>query len=340
MEFTVSQIAELLNGEIEGDGTKKVSRLDKIQDGAEGGISFLSNMKYEPYIYSTNSTAVIVAKDFSPAKPINTTLIKVKDPYSGFTQLLEAYAQFTKHSKIGVEQPSFMDSSSKFGEGGYRAAFSYIGKDCKIGNNVIIHSQAFIGDKVTIGDNCIIHAGVKIYNETIIGNNCEFHPNVVIGADGFGFAPQEDKTYKNIPQLGNVLIEDNVSIGSNSTVDCATMGSTIIKKGAKIDNLVQIAHNVIIGENTVIAAQSGISGSTEIGKNCIIAGQVGIIGHLKIADNTTIGAKTGITKSINKPGQTIFGYIGYEMKEFLKSYSIFKNLPSLQNKIKDLEKKQ
>ncbi|UCS95566.1 UDP-3-O-(3-hydroxymyristoyl)glucosamine N-acyltransferase [Echinicola marina] len=340
MEFTVSQIAELLNGEIEGDGTKKVSRLDKIQDGAEGGISFLSNMKYEPYIYSTHSTAVIVSKDFSPAKPINTTLIKVKDPYSGFTQLLEAYAQFTKRAKTGVEEPSYMDSSSKIGEGGYRGAFSYIGKDCKIGNNVTIHPQTYIGDKVSIGDNCIIHAGVKIYNDTIIGNNCEFHPNVVIGADGFGFAPQEDKTYKNIPQLGNVLIEDNVSIGANSTIDCATMGSTIIKKGVKIDNLVQIAHNVIIGENTVIAAQAGISGSTEIGKSCIIAGQVGIIGHLKIADNTTIGAKTGISKSINKPGQTFFGYIGFEMKEFLKSYSIFKNLPSLQNKIKDLEKKQ
>jgi len=340
MEFTVSQIAELLNGEIEGDGSKKVSRLDKIQDGAEGGISFLSNMKYEPYIYSTESSAVIVAKDFAPTKPVSTTLIKVKDPYTGFTQLLEAYAQLTKQSKTGIEQPSFMDSSSQMGEGGYRAAFSYIGKDTKIGKNVFIHSQAFIGDKVTIGDNCIIHAGVKIYNDTIIGNNCEFHPNAVIGADGFGFAPQEDKTYKNIPQLGNVLIEDNVSIGSNSTIDCATMGSTIIKKGVKIDNLVQIAHNVIIGENTVIAAQSGISGSTEIGKNCIIAGQVGIIGHLKIADNTTIGAKTGVSKSISKPGQTLLGLIGFDMKEFLKSYSIFKNLPSLQDRIKDLEKKQ
>ncbi|GAB3660510.1 UDP-3-O-(3-hydroxymyristoyl)glucosamine N-acyltransferase [Echinicola sediminis] len=340
MEFTVSQIAELLNGTVEGDSTQKVNRLDKIQEGKAGGISFLSNMKYEPYLYSTASSAVIVANDFAPSKPFSTTLIRVKDPYSSFTQLLEAYAQLTKQSKSGVEQPSFMDDSSQIGEGGYRAAFSYIGKDCKIGNNVIIHSQAFIGDKVTIGDNCIVHAGVKIYNDTVIGNNCEFHPNVVIGSDGFGFAPQEDKSYKNIPQLGNVLIEDNVSIGSNSTIDCATMGSTIIKKGVKIDNLVQIAHNVIIGENTVIAAQSGISGSTEIGRNCIIAGQVGIIGHLKIADNTIIGAKTGVSKSITKPGQTIFGYIGYEMKEFLKSYSIFKNLPSLQDKIKDLEKKQ
>ncbi|WP_200976118.1 UDP-3-O-(3-hydroxymyristoyl)glucosamine N-acyltransferase [Echinicola sp. 20G] len=340
MEFTVSQIAELLSGKIEGDGSQKVSRLDKIQEGKTGGISFLSNLKYEPFIYTTSSSAVIVSLDFEPVKPITTTLIRVKDPYSAFTQLLEAYAQFTKQSKVGVEQPSYMDDSSKMGEGGYRAAFSYIGKNCKIGDQVSIHGQAYIGDNVQIGDRCIIHAGAKIYKDTVIGNDCEIHPNVVIGADGFGFAPQEDKTYKNIPQLGNVIIEDKVSIGSNSTIDCATMGSTIIKKGVKIDNLVQIAHNVIIGENTVIAAQSGISGSTEIGKNCIIAGQVGIIGHLKIADNTTIGAKTGISKSITKSGQTIFGYMGYEMKEFLKSYSIFKNLPSLQNKIKELEKKQ
>ncbi|AWW31678.1 UDP-3-O-(3-hydroxymyristoyl)glucosamine N-acyltransferase [Echinicola strongylocentroti] len=340
MEFTVSQIAALLNGTVEGDGSQKVNRLDKIQEGKAGGVSFLSNMKYESHLYNTEATAVIVGEDFSPSKPLSTSLIKVKDPYSGFTQLLEAYAQLTKHSKTGVEEPSYMDQSTKMDDGGYRGVFSHIGKNCRIGKQVIIHAQAYIGDNVKIGDRCIIHSGAKIYNDTAIGNDCEIHPNVVIGADGFGFAPQEDKSYKNIPQLGNVILEDNVSVGSNSTIDCATMGSTIIKKGVKIDNLVQIAHNVIIGEHTVIAAQSGISGSTEIGKNCVIAGQVGIIGHLKIADNTTVGAKTGVSKSILQSGKIIFGYMGFEMKEFLKSYSIFKNLPSLQDRVKELEKKQ
>ncbi|AGA78510.1 UDP-3-O-(3-hydroxymyristoyl)glucosamine N-acyltransferase [Echinicola vietnamensis] len=340
MEFTVSQVAALINGTVEGDGSQKVERIDKIQEGKKGGISFLSNMKYEPHIYGTASSAVIVSEDFSPSKPLQTTLIRVKDPYSGFTQLLEAYAQLTKHTKTGVEEPSFMDKTSKMQDGGYRGAFSYIGKNCSIGQQVSIHAQAYIGDNVKIGDRTIIHPGARIYSDTIIGNDCEIHPNVVIGADGFGFAPQEDKSYKNIPQLGNVILEDHVSVGSGSTIDCATMGSTLIKKGVKIDNLVQIAHNVIIGEHTVIAAQAGISGSTEIGKNCVIAGQVGIVGHLKIADNTTIGAKTGVSKSILESGKTIFGYMGYEMKEFLKSYSIFKKLPSLQDRVKELEKKQ
>ncbi len=340
MEFTVNQIADLLSGKVEGDGSLKVWRLDKIQEGAEGGISFLSNQKYEPYLYSTNATAVIVSQDFRPSKPVGATLIRVKDAYTGFTQLLEAYAQMTKRSKSGVEQPSFMDESSHMEEGGYRGAFSYIGKNAKIGQQVLIHPHAYIGDNVTIGDHSIIHSGVKIYQDTVIGKHCEIHPNVVIGSDGFGFAPQEDKTYKNIPQLGNVIIEDHVSIGANSTIDCATMGSTIIKRGVKIDNLVQIAHNVVIGENTVIASQAGISGSSEIGKNCIIAGKAGVVGHIKIADNTTIGANTGISKSITIPGKTLFGYMGFDMKDFLKSYAAFKNLPILQNKVKELEKKQ
>lgn len=340
MEFTVNQIADLLNGKVEGDGSQKVSRLDKIQDGTKGGISFLSNLKYEPYLYSTNSSAVIISQDFQPSKPVKTTLVRVKDAYTGFTQLLEAYAQMTKRSKSGVEQPSFIAESSQMGEGGFRGAFSYIGQNTKIGKHVLIHAHVYIGDNVTIGDHCILHPGVKVCQDTMIGSHCEFHPNVVIGSDGFGFAPQEDKTYKNIPQLGNVIIEDHVSIGTNSTIDCATMGSTIIKRGVKIDNLVQVAHNVVIGENTVIAAQTGISGSTEIGKNCIIGGKAGIVGHLKIADNTTIGANTGISKSISTPGKTILGYMGFDMKDFLKSYAAFKNLPSLQNKVKELEKKQ
>jgi UDP-3-O-[3-hydroxymyristoyl] glucosamine N-acyltransferase len=339
MEFSLAQIAQLIGGKVEGDSTLKVSRLDKIQDGLPGGISFLSNEKYESFIYDTKATAVIVSENFEPQKPLSTNLIRVKNAYEGFTLLLEAYAMMLQSSKSGKEEPSFFDESSTMGENYYRGAFSYVGKNCIIGNSVKIYPQAYIGNNVKIGNNTIIHAGVKIYDNTKIGDNCEIHPGAVIGGDGFGFAPLPDGSYKKIPQLGNVVIEDNVSIGTNTTVDCATMGSTLIKKGAKIDNLVQIAHNVIIGENTVIAAQAGISGSTELGKNCVIAGKAGIIGHLKIADNTTIGASTGISKSITKSGQTLFGYVGYDIKDFLKSYSLFKKLPELNDRIKELEKK-
>lgn len=339
MEFTLGQVAAILQGKVEGDETQKVYRLDKIQEGKEGGISFLSNEKYQAFIYETEATAVIVSENFTPAKELKTTLIRVKDAYSGFTTLLEAYNQFTKTSMVGVQEPCYMDPTSKMGENGFRGAFSHIGKGCMIGNEVKIHPQVFIGDRVKIGNNTIIHSGAKIVSDTSIGSNCEIHPGAVIGSDGFGFAPQPDGTYKTIPQIGNVIIEDNVSIGANTTIDCATMGSTIIKKGVKIDNLVQIAHNVVIGENTVIASQTGISGSTEIGANCIIAGQAGIVGHIKIADKTIVGANTGISKSIKKEGQTVFGYIGFDMKNFLKSYTIFKNLEDLQNRLRELEKK-
>lgn len=340
MEYTIYEIASLLDGKVEGDGSQIVNRLDKIQEGKEGGIGFLSNLKYEPYLYSTQCTAVIVSDDYKPTKKINATLIRVADAYIGFTRLLEAYAESQKENKFGVEQPSYIGENCEIGPNIYRAAFSYIGNQVKIGNNVKIHAHAFIGDQVIIGDNCIIHSGAKIYHDCIIGINCEIHACTVIGSDGFGFAPQEDGTFKNIPQLGNVILEADVNVGANTTIDRATMGSTIIKKGVKIDNLVQIAHNVVIGENTVIASQTGISGSTEIGKNCIIAGKAGIVGHIKIADNTTIGANTGISKSIKKPNTSIFGYMGFDPKDFLKSYTIFKKLPELQNKLQELEKKQ
>ncbi|MCH6201146.1 UDP-3-O-(3-hydroxymyristoyl)glucosamine N-acyltransferase [Aquiflexum sp. LQ15W] len=339
MEFSLGQIAELIGGKVEGDNTLKVRRLDKIQEGLPGGISFLSNEKYESFIYETKATAVIVSENFEPNKPLSTTLIRVKNAYEGFTTLLEAYAMLVQSSKSGIEEPSFFDETSSIGANYYRGAFSYVGKNCIIGSSVKIYPNAFIGNNVKIGNNTVIHAGVKIYDNTQIGENCEFHPGAVIGGDGFGFAPLPDGSFKKIPQLGNVVIEDNVSIGTNTTVDCATMGSTLIKKGAKIDNLVQIAHNVIIGENTVIAAQTGISGSTEIGKNCMIAGKAGIVGHIKIADNTTVGANTGVSKNITKSGQTLFGYVGYDIKDFLKSYSLFKKLPELLDRIKELEKK-
>ena len=340
MEFTLGQVAAILQGTVEGDENQKVSRLDKIQEGKPGGISFLANEKYTQFIYDTEATAVIVSKSFVATKALKTNLIRVEDAYNGFTQLLEAYAMMMKSSVVGIEEPSYIDASSQIGGQSYRAAFSYIGKNCKIGDSVKIYSHAHIGDRVQIGDNTIIHAGVKICADTVIGSNCEIHPGAVIGSDGFGFAPQQDGTYRPIPQIGNVIIEDNVSIGANSTIDCATMGSTTIKKGAKIDNLVQIAHNVIIGENTVVASQTGISGSTIIGKNCIIAGKAGIVGHITIADNTTIGANTGISKSITKPGSTLFGYMAMDGKNFLKSYSIFKKLDTIEDRIRELEKKQ
>ncbi|MFC4873736.1 UDP-3-O-(3-hydroxymyristoyl)glucosamine N-acyltransferase [Negadavirga shengliensis] len=340
MEFTINQIAQLLNGRVEGDGSQKIYKLDKIQEGSPGGISFLSNPKYEPYLYTTGCSAIIVSEDFEPQKEVQAILIRVKDAYSGFTRLLEIYGDSKTTQLVGVEEPSYIDSTSSMGENAYRGAFSYIGKNCKIGNNVQIHPQVYIGDQVTIGDNCVFHPGVKIMKQSQIGNNCEFFAGAVVGSDGFGFAPQSDGTYKNIPQLGNVIIEDDVSIGANTTIDCATMGSTIIRRGVKIDNLVQIAHNAKIGEDTVIAAQSGISGSSEIGRNCVLAGKSGIVGHVKLADRTTVGANTGVSKSIDKPGHTVLGFIGFEIKDFLKSYAVFKKLPLLQSKLKDLEKKQ
>lgn len=340
MEFTLAQIAGILGGKVEGDDSQKVSRLDKIQEGKAGGISFLANEKYEQYIYETDATAVIVSEDFVASKPVKASLIRVKNAYTGFTLLLETYAQFLKTSKSGAEEPSYFDPSSQIGENYYRAAFSYVGKNCRIGSNVKIYPHAYIGDNVQIGDHTIIHAGVKICSGSIIGSHCEIHPGAVIGSDGFGFAPQEDGSYRAIPQIGNVVLEDYVSIGANTTVDCATMGSTVIKKGAKIDNLVQLAHNVVIGEHTVIASQTGISGSTEVGKHCVIAGQVGVVGHIKIADKTTVGAKTGVSKTITEQGQTLFGFVGFDLKEYLKSYAIFKKLPQLQDRVRELEKKQ
>ena len=271
MEFSLAQIAAILNGTVEGDENKTVNRLDKIQEGKSGGISFLANEKYTLHIYETEATAVIVSEDFEASKPLKTNLIRVKDAYTGFTILLEAYSTMLKSSFVGIEEPSYMDESSRMGEHVYRGAFSYIGKNCQIGNHVKIHPHAFIGDRALIGDYTIIHSGARICSDTVMGQHCEIHPGAVIGSDGFGFAPQPDGSYKTIPQIGNVILEDHVSVGANSTIDCATMGSTILRKGVKIDNQVQIAHNVIIGENTVIASQTGISGSTEIGKNCVIA---------------------------------------------------------------------
>jgi UDP-3-O-[3-hydroxymyristoyl] glucosamine N-acyltransferase len=341
MEFTITQIAGMLGGQVNGDGTQKINMLGKIQDAKQGQIAFLANPKYEQYIYTTEASAVIVKKDFQPRKEITTTLILVEDPYSSFTALLEEYHKLISFQKSGIEQPSFIGTNSIIGNSIYRGAFSYIGNDAKIGDNVKIYPHVYVGDNVVIGDNTILHTNVKLYAGTKLGSNCVIHAGTVIGSDGFGFAPQTDGTYKTIPQLGNVIIEDNVSIGANTVIDCATLfgDSTIIRAGVKLDNLIQIAHNVEIGKNTVIAAQTGISGSTKIGENCMLAGQVGIAGHLTIANNTGIGAQAGIGKTIKEEGEKIMGSPGFDVKGYFKAYAVFKRLPNLQDRLRELEKK-
>ncbi len=327
----------MLDGTTVGDDQILIHSAAKIEEGAPGCISFLANSKYEPYIYTTKSSAVIVNKDFIPKKDIDATLIYVENAYTAFTVLLEEYQKRIANAKFGVEQPSFMGENSVMGSDGYRGAFSYIGRNCVIGSDVKIYPQVYIGDSVEIGDDSVIHPGVRIYSNTVIGRNCTIFANTVIGSDGFGFAPQADGTYKTIPQLGNVVLEDNVSIGANATIDCATMGSTIIRRGAKVDNLVQIAHNVEVGKNTVIAAQSGVSGSTRVGEQCVIAGQVGISGHLTIANHTKIGAQSGLGKSIKKEGLSLSGSPSRDLNEHLRSMANVRKLPELERRIKELE---
>jgi UDP-3-O-[3-hydroxymyristoyl] glucosamine N-acyltransferase len=341
MEFTVSQIAVMLGGEVKGNGADKVNMLAKIQDAKKGQIAFLSNPKYEQYIYTTQASAVIVKKDFAPKKEITSSLILVDDPYISFTLLLEEYHKLISFQKTGIEQPSYVGENTTTGSNIYRGAFSYLGNNTRVGDNVKIYPHVYIGDNVVIGNNTIIHPGVKIYSDTRIGNNCVIHSGTVIGSDGFGFAPQEDGTYKTIPQLGNVIIEDNVAIGGNTVVDCATLfgDSTFIRKGVKLDNLIQIAHNVEIGQNTVIAAQTGVSGSTKIGENCVIAGQVGVAGHLVITNNTSIGAQSGILKSIKNEGEKLLGSPAFDVKEYFRTYAVFKQLPDLNFRLRELEKK-
>jgi UDP-3-O-[3-hydroxymyristoyl] glucosamine N-acyltransferase len=332
MKFKIQQIADILEGEVVGNPDAEVSRLSKIEEGTEGSLTFLSNPKYLNYIHTTKSTAVIVNKSQIFEAPIKASLIKVDDAYSAFTKLLEFYNQ-VKYNKTGIEESSHIGKNVHYGSDFYLGKFSYIADNVRIGNNVKIFPNSFLGDNVVLGDNVIIFAGAKIYADTVIGANCKIHSGVVLGADGFGFAPKEDGTYDSIPQIGNVIIEDNVDIGANSTVDRATLGSTIVRKGVKLDNHIQIAHNVEIGENTVIAAQTGIAGSTKIGKNCQIGGQVGIAGHLIIGNNVRIQAQSGIGKNL-KDGETVQGSPAFDYGSFNKSYVHFKNFPKI---VKDFE---
>ncbi|QBN17541.1 UDP-3-O-(3-hydroxymyristoyl)glucosamine N-acyltransferase [Flavobacterium nackdongense] len=337
MKFTAEQIAGVLGGEVIGNPKAEVYKLSKIEEGSEGSISFLANPKYLPYIYSTQATITIVNNSFIPEAELQTTLIKVEDAYMSFTKLLEFYDQATKASKSGIEQPVFLPDSVQYGANLYLGCFSYIGENTQIGDNVKIYPNCFIGEKVKIGNNVTIFAGAKIHSETVIGDNSVMYSGVVIGADGFGFAPNADGTYSKIPQIGNVIIEDGVEIGANTTIDRATMGSTIIRNGVKLDNQIQIGHNVEIGENTVIAAQTGIAGSTKIGKNCMIGGQVGIVGHLTIGNNVKIQAQSGVARNI-KDDEVLQGSPTFAYSDFSKSYVHFKNLPKIVTEIEELKK--
>jgi len=337
VKFTAEQIADILEGDIIGKSDAEVYKLSKIEEGTEGALTFLSNPKYTPYIYSTNASIVIVNKSFVPEQDINTTLIKVEDAYLAFSKILEYY-NAVKLNKEGIEQPSFISKSVKYGANLYLGAFAYIGEGVVLGNNVKVFPNAYIAENVTIGDDTIVYSGAKIYSDTIIGKNCVINSGAIIGADGFGFAPNEDGSYSKIPQIGNVIIEDYVDIGAATTIDKATMGSTIIRTGVKLDNQIQIGHNAEIGKHTVIAAQSGIAGSSKIGEYCQIGGQVGIAGHITIGHHVRIQAQSGIARNV-KDGEVLQGSPALKLSDYNKSYVHFKNLPKILKDINDIEKK-
>ena len=331
MNLTAGHIADQINGTVVGDRNIDIFNISKIEEGSKGSLTFLANPKYTEFIYTTKASAAIVSSDFEPTERIELTLIKVKDPYSSFTTILELFDKDLSKRK-GISQLTDVDKSSKISDSAFIGSFSSVGENSIIGEKCIIENQVFIGNNVKIGKGCLIYPGVKILDDTIIGQNCIIHSSTTIGSDGFGFAPNDDGSYKKIPQTGNVMIGDNVEIGSNSTIDRATLGSTIISNGVKLDNQIQVAHNVEIGENTAIAAQSGVAGSTKIGKNCMIGGQVGIIGHIKIGDNVKIQAQAGVTSNIESnsrvTGTPAISYMNYN-----KSYVHFKNLPEIVKKI-------
>lgn len=337
MEFSAKQIAQLLQGTVEGNPEVTVSNVSKIEEGKPGTLSFLANLKYEQYIYSTQSSIVLVNSDFKAEKPVSSTLIRVKDAYQAFAMLLNYYYQ-AKYNKTGIENPSYISKTATYGENIYVGAFAYIGENVKIGKNVKIYPHAYIGDFCEIADNTVIYSGVKIYHECKVGANCIIHAGVVIGSDGFGFAPQQNEEYIKVQQIGNVILEDNVEIGANTTIDRATMGSTIIRKGVKLDNLIQVAHNVEIGERTVMAAQSGISGSTKIGKDCMIAGQVGIAGHIVVADEVKIGAQSGVPSGIKEKGALLLGSPAINISEQRRALMVFKSLPEMSRTLHQLSK--
>jgi len=338
MKFTANQIAEMLNGVVDGDPDITLNQLAKIEEGSMHSLSFLSNPKYNEYLYETKSSAVIVNKSFVPDKKVETTLIKVDDAYASFAQLLRIVEDLQK-KKSGIEDLSYIHDTASVGKEVYIGAFAYIGKNVSIGNNVKIYPHCYIGDNVKIADNCSLYSGVKIYHSCEIEKNTTIHAGVIIGSDGFGFAPNTGNSYDKIPQIGNVVIKEGVEIGANTCIDRATMGSTIIHKGVKLDNMIQVAHNVEIGENTVIASHTAIAGSSKVGENCMIGGQVAIAGHLSIANNVKVAGKTGIAKDIKEDGKILQGPLAFDLKDFQRSYIYFRQLPQWAKRIDELEKK-
>ena len=337
MKFTASQIAGILEGEVEGNPEIAVHKLSKIEEGEIGSLTFLSNPKYTAHIYSTKASITIVNRSFKPEQDLTTTLIKVDNPYKSFSKVLEYY-NITKNNKIGIEKPVFVSETASYGVDIYLGAFSYIGEDVIIGDNVKIYPNVYIGDNVSLGNNVTIFAGVKIHSDTIVGNNCVINSAAIIGADGFGFAPDKNGEFTKIPQTGNVILEDNVNVGAGTTIDKATMGSTILRKGVKLDNQIQIAHNVEVGEHTVIAAQTGVAGSTKIGKHCMIGGQVGVVGHICIGNRVKIQAQSGIARNV-KDDEILQGTPALKYADYNKSYVHFKNLPKIINSIDEIKKK-
>ncbi len=338
MQISAGQLCELLNGTLEGDASVIINEVAKIEEGKNGALSFLSNTKYEEFIYNTKSSVVLVNNSFIPAKKINATLIKVEDAYTAFTIILEKFSK-PDTELIGIEAQSYVDPSAILGDAVYIGFATYVSKNVKVGQNTKIYPQVFLGRNVQVGNNCIIYPGVKIYEECIIGDNCIVHGGTVIGSDGFGFAPQPDHSYKKIPQTGNVIIEDDVEIGANCAIDRATMGSTIIRKGAKIDNLVQIAHNVDIGESCAIAGQAGVAGSAKLGKYCVLGGQVAVTGHIVVAEGNQFGGQSGVSTSIAEQNKKWFGTPVSELRVSLQSLAIQRRLPEMLKRIEELEKK-
>lgn len=337
MELTASQLAAIVNGTVEGDENVKVSTFARIEEGHSGALSFLANPKYTHHIYSTDSSVVLVKKDFTPEQPVKATLIRVDDPYATVAHLLEMVTQMSKVEKVGVETPSFITEGVEVPDDAYVGAFAYIGKGVKLAPGVKIYPQVYIGDGCEVGEGTVLYAGVKIYAGCKVGRRCIIHSGAVIGADGFGFAPV-DGGYEKIPQTGNVEIEDDVEIGANTTIDRAMMGATRIGKGVKLDNLIQIAHNCSVGEHTVMAAQAGVAGSAKIGAHCMVGGQVGFVGHISIADGTQIGAQSGVSKP-TKPGDRVMGSPAVDMGEYARGLVYAKKLGSLYERVKELEKK-
>jgi UDP-3-O-[3-hydroxymyristoyl] glucosamine N-acyltransferase len=336
MKFTAKIIADFTKGEIIGNPDEVITDISRIEEGKKGTLAFLANPKYEKYLYNTGASVVLINKDFHVNGQLNCTIIRVDNAYDAFTSLLELYAKLTPE-KIGIEQPSFISPTAKIGENVYIGAFAYIGEGAVVGKNVKIYPQTYIGDFTQIKDNSVIYPGVKVYHGCVIGFDCIIHSGTVIGADGFGFVQQPDRRYRKIPQVGNVIIEDLVEIGSNVTIDRATMGSTIIRRGSKFDNLIQIGHNVEIGENTVIVSQAGVAGSTKVGSNCMIGGQVGLAGHVKIGDNVKIGAQSGVSNNL-KDGETVLGSPALDATRQIKAMIVYKSLPEMSKKLAELEK--